>query len=144
MKTLLMICMIYFSQELPGNVKKSFENMYPEISEHSFQKNGDKYEIDFMNDSEFTIAVFSSKGKWILTKVLDNTDLPSSVYKELDEYEKDMQIHRAFIVEDAEGQEYYEVHCEGNESEWIFNFSIDGELINHKEFPLEEDEVIDY
>ena len=132
--------MFYFQTDIPGSVLKTFENMFPSVREHSWEMVDGNYHARFEHENESTVAIFSTKGKWLKTKVLTPNDLPSTAFKEIDNIIEGAYINLIYFVESSDGNEFYEVHLESESSQWIMEISIEGEIISHEEFPMYEEE----
>jgi len=110
---LILICAasVSFAQtSVPDKVKSAFTGKFPNASNLKWEAEDDEYEAAFNIDSANYSAIYNDKGVWQETSieiVFDN--LPDAVKQTVKKTYKDADIKGSFIIEDSEGQIYYEV-----------------------------------
>ena len=122
---LLLFTAVSYSQvKVPDKVKAAFEKKFPNASSVKWESDDDDYSAYFASDSVNCFASFDEDGKWTetgVTVLYDN--LPDAVKKSAKDKVKDNEIKNLFLVEDSEGQKYYEVDIlkDGKTIEFYFN-----------------------
>ena len=115
------ICLGLFAQEKngksitpPENVKAAFEKAFPGTSKVKWEKEGNGYEVNFVQQNKEMSAVFDSKGGWKETEEeIPVTSLPAAVASYVKNHYKGAKIKEAAKITSPGGVVTYEAEVNG-------------------------------
>ena len=121
------ICIGLFAQEReaksitpPGNVKAAFEKTFTGTSKVKWEKEGNDYEVNFMQQKKEMSAVFDSKGEWKETEEeIAVASLPAAAASYVKSHYNGAKIKEAAKITKAGGVVNYE--AEVNKMDVVFD-----------------------
>jgi len=133
---LLMSCFTVFSQtkdELPGNIKKSFNLKYPDATDISWYKTDSIYVIEFNLFEEHKKVVSDLSGKIIQTyTAIKIKDIPSNIKQVMQSNFSNGTILRSERVRTKKEEIHYIIFVESKESIYSVRLNSFGTILSTK------------
>ncbi|MCW3114151.1 MAG: hypothetical protein JWR18_2547 [Segetibacter sp.] len=102
--------------EVPAPVKHAFEKKFTKVKEVKWEKEDDKFEVNFEQDNHEMSAVFTSSGVLEETEVeIKSNELPSAITSYISKYYNRAKVKEAAKITKASGEVNYEAEVKGRD-----------------------------
>ena len=102
--------------EVTAGVKEAFHKQFTGVEEVKWEKENDKFEVNFEQNDEAMSAVFTPAGVLEGTEVeIKKDELPASVVTYISQNYKGSKIKEAARITKANGEVNYEAEVKGND-----------------------------
>ncbi|MCI0449615.1 MAG: PepSY-like domain-containing protein [Chlorobi bacterium] len=102
------------SNDVPDAVKTKFASMYPNVSNHQWEKEHGKYEAEFKENNVETSVLFEPSGMYVQTEVeIPVSSLPGGVNDYASKNLAGKKITEAVQITNADGMVTYEAEIGG-------------------------------
>ena len=113
--------MFYLSAAQIQLFLKNFQAKYPHASSVKWEKDGDKFDVEFILDGQEYEAEFDKTGQWIETeKEIKNSDIPEAIQKVLNTKYSGYEIKEAEYADTANYGIIYEAVVQKGEKKLKF------------------------
>lgn len=127
-----------FAQDVPSNVKKTFQAKFPKAQEAEWMDNEESFDVDFYENNVMKSASFNPAGNWLETRTsIENT--PALVDKAVAAKFKGATVDAVTLVETADGKVVYEVSAGSDSASYNIIMDKAGKILSSETIDNDSD-----
>lgn len=127
-----------FAQDVPSNVKKTFQSKFPKAEEAEWIENDESYDVDFYENNAMKSASFNNAGKWLETRT-SLEKIPALVEKSVAAKYKGATVDATTLVESADGKVIYEVSAGSDAASYTIVMDKEGKILSSEAIDNDSD-----